>query len=83
MWKNRYVFKLKTANVITIITPVVPVLWTHVVTVLLCSALSQEEQDDAQLKIEDILQMVSITTCYYHNILNRGGFNIDFKQLLK
>lgn len=26
---------------------------------LLCSALSQEEQDDAQLKIEDILQMVS------------------------
>lgn len=24
-----------------------------------CSALSQEEQDDAQLKIEDILQMVS------------------------
>lgn len=28
------------------------------------SALSQEEQDDAQLKIEDILQMVS----YDHNI---------------
>lgn len=37
------------------------------VAVLLCSALSQEEQDDAQLKIEDILQMVS----YDHNIPNR------------
>ena len=31
-----------------------------VVCALLLSALSQEEQDDAQLKIEDILQMVSI-----------------------
>ena len=28
--------------------------------VFLPSALSQDEQDDAQLKIEDILQMVSI-----------------------
>lgn len=31
----------------------------------MCSALSQDEQDDAQLKIEDILQMVSIEMFYF------------------
>lgn len=35
---------------------------------LFCSALSQEEQDDAQLKIEDILQMVSS----HHNMATRS-----------
>lgn len=34
-------------------------LWYGTMAALFCSALSQEEQDDAQLKIEDILQMVS------------------------
>lgn len=47
-----------------------------------CSALSQEEQDDAQLKIEDILQMVSITTCCYDNVLNRKELRVNFKHLL-
>lgn len=48
--------------------------WTHVtVCVFLFSALSQEEQDDAQLKIEDILQMVSIIhTLLLHSSKQKG-----------
>lgn len=45
--------------------------------VLFRSALSQEEQDDAQLKIEDILQMVS-----YDNIPNDYKANFNTVEII-
>lgn len=78
-------FKVKTVNVNAISTTAPVVLCGIMDTCcncFLCSALSQED-DDAQLKIEDILQMVSTTICCYHNVMNREDSKISFKQLSK